>query len=74
MTDYTAQHATKKEFVSDVRAGRNVRMFTDVHGMRHIVTLADLQHNVGKLYTVTNVRRQWFAEITIKPNKRITVK
>jgi hypothetical protein len=74
MTDYTTQHATKKEFVADVGAGRNVRMYADIHGMRHIVTLADLQHNVGKLYTVTNLRRTWYAEITIKPNKRITVK
>ena len=74
MTDYTAYYTTKKEFVANVRAGRNVRMFADVHGMRHIVTLADLQHNVGKFYTVTNHHRTWFAEITIKPNKRITVK
>ncbi len=73
MTDYTAHHATKKEFVADVKAGHNVRMVTD--GIpRHIVTLADLQHNVGKFYTVTNRRRSWFAEITIKPDKRITVR
>lgn len=74
MTDYTAPYPTKKAFIEDVKAGRNVTLVADVTGRTHLLKLRDIELNVGKSYTVTNKRRSWFASVTIGENRKVIVK
>lgn len=73
MTTYIAtgmSAATKKAFKEAVKAGHNVSLFGD---NPPIVTLRDLHDRVGYSFTVTNARRQWFAQVTVLSNRKLKV-
>jgi hypothetical protein len=76
MTTLISTCNTKTEFRDRVRAGMNITMFDPSLDGRHgrMVDLRSMQDNVGHSVTVTNKRRSWFAEVTVKEGRRLTVK
>lgn len=75
MTTLISTCATKSEFKDRVRAGINITMFDPaiVRGPS-MVTLREMQDRIGHKFTVTNKTRRWFAEVTIKADRKIGVK
>ena len=42
--------------------------------MTRMVSLRDVQDNAGYRFTVTDKFRLWFAEVTVKPDRKLVVK
>lgn len=76
MTTLISTCATKTEFRNRVRDGVNVHLFDPSLDGRHgrMVDLRSMQDNVGHSVTITNKRRSWFAEMTVKPDRKLVVK
>lgn len=76
MTTLISTCATKAEFVQRVRAGLNVTMFDPAENSARgrVVSLRDVQDKSGHHFTVTNKQRRWFAEVTVKPERKLVVK
>lgn len=64
---------TKKEFTTRVRDGVNVTLFDPTAERGRMVSLRDVHDNVGHTFTVTNSRRSWFAQVTVKPHRKLVV-
>lgn len=73
MTTLVSTCFTKKEFVTRVRDGVNVTMFDPTAERGRMVSLRDVQDNIGHSFTVTNSRRSWFASVTVKANRKLVV-
>jgi len=76
MTTLISTCATKTEFRDRVRAGINVTLFNPeiASGAARMVSLRDVQDNAGYQFTVTNKMRRWFAEVTVKADRKLVVK
>lgn len=76
MTTLISTCNTKTEFRDRVRAGVNITMFDPSLDGRHgrTVSLRDVQDNAGYRFTVTDKFRRWFAEVTVKPDRKLVVK
>lgn len=76
MTTLISTCNTKSEFKDRVRAGLNITMFDPSLDGRQgrTVSLRDVQDNTGYHFTVTNRARRWFAEVTVKPERKLVVK
>lgn len=76
MTTLISTCNTKSEFRDRVRAGMNITMFDPSLDGRHgrVVSLRDVQDNAGYRFTVTDKFRRWFAEVTVKPDRKLVVK
>lgn len=73
MTTLISSCFTKKEFTSRVRDGVNVTLLDPTAERGRIVTLRDVHDNIGHTFTVTNSRRSWFAQVTVKANRILKV-
>lgn len=74
MTTLISTCNTKTEFKDRVTSGVNVHLFDPSGQHGQMVTLRDMHENVGHRVTVTNKRRSWFAELTVKANRKLVVK
>jgi hypothetical protein len=69
MTTLISTCNTKSEFQRHVRDGVNVHMFDAASN--HMVSLRDVENNIGHSFTVTNRQRRWFASVTVKAGRRL---
>lgn len=76
MTTLISTCATKSEFIQRVRVGLNITMFDPAENSARgrVVSLRDIQDNAGYSFTVTSKSRRWFAEVTVKPERKLVVK
>lgn len=78
MTTYTVSGpliTTKKSFTATVKAGINVRMIDEsITRGSPVVTLRDFQDRApGFIFTVTNRRRSWFAQVEVLAGRKFKV-
>lgn len=73
MTTLVSTCVTKTEFRTRVRDGANVRLFDPTAQRGAMVSLRDVHDNVGHTFTVTDKHRRWFANVTVKANRKLVV-
>lgn len=77
MTTYivmTRDYPHKKTFKEAVKLGRNVRMLKyEPNGGTHYVSLRDVHDQPGHSFTVTDMQRNWFAAVTVGPDRKLKV-
>jgi hypothetical protein len=74
MTTLISTCTTKKEFTARVREGINVTLHDPSGRHGRLLTLRDVQDSAGYVFTVTDKFRRWFAEVTVKPHRKLVVK